>query len=54
MLILKLYPGQIIKIGDNVEIILLGNSNSKSRIGIKASATVKIKKEDGKPLRRFS
>lgn len=42
MLVLTRYRGQAIKIGDNVELIVLGLQNGRVQLGFRAPESVKI------------
>jgi carbon storage regulator CsrA len=49
MLILKRYPEQSILIGKDIEIIILGNTNSITRLGIIAPPNLKIIRKELRP-----
>jgi carbon storage regulator len=42
MLVLTRYPGEVIKIADNVEVVVLGVKDKKVRLGFKAPKNVVI------------
>jgi carbon storage regulator CsrA len=46
MLILKRYPEQSILIGEDIEIIILGNTKSITRLGIIAPPKIKIVRKE--------
>ena len=52
MLVLQRYPGQSIKIGDDVVIIILGSHHGSTRIGIEAPRGINIVREEllGHPI----
>lgn len=52
MLILQRYPGQSIWIGNDIQIIVLGNSKGTCRIGINAPSELKIIREELKNVKR--
>jgi carbon storage regulator len=46
MLILTRKPGEIIRIGEDVEVMVVGVNGTQVRIGIKAPAQVRVDREE--------
>lgn len=50
MLILTRYPGQSIKIGDDITVTVLGNYNNCIRLGFDAPRSINIAREELLPI----
>ncbi|SDI06592.1 carbon storage regulator CsrA [Pseudomonas panipatensis] len=46
MLILTRKPGEKLKIGDDIEVVVLGVKGNQVRIGVKAPADVEVHREE--------
>ena len=46
MLVLQRYPGQSIKIGDEVVVTILGNNQGSTRVGIEAPRSIHIVRDE--------
>ncbi len=49
MLVLQRRPGQSIRIGKNIQITILRNSNGNTHVGITAPTEIKILREELQP-----
>ena len=46
MLVLTRRPGEIIKIGDNIEVTILGTKGNQVRVGIAAPAEIDVHRQE--------